>query len=172
MWYHPSPEPVDTEAFPGLGPFARNLGTIIDLARIDGTQVVLMPEPSIYKNSLTPKEKSALAMVNTEAVGLNKRWTASTAMRGMEKYNAEIRKLADKKGTFFIDLEKALPKDLDHFIDDVHYQDRSFDAIAGYIAGKIREYGVLSVRRSSEKKPDLEKEASHAPLRQESGERS
>ncbi|MEJ2717976.1 MAG: GDSL-type esterase/lipase family protein [Deltaproteobacteria bacterium] len=165
MWYYPSPEPVDTDVFPGLKPFARNLGTLIDLARIDGTQVVLMAEPNIYKDSLTPKEKAALAMVNTEAVGMNKRWTVGTAMRGMQEYNAEILKLAKKKGTFFIDLDKAVPKDLDHFRDDVHYKDSSFDLIAGYIAGKIRKYGVLLAKKSPHKNLHVEKEAAAPQVR-------
>jgi lysophospholipase L1-like esterase len=160
MWYYGSPKPLNTDSFPGLKPFARNLGTIVDLARLDGTQVVLMAEPNIYKESLTPKEKAALAMVNTEAVGLNERWTVNTAMKGMQKYNAEIRKLASEKGAYFIDLDKALPKDLDHFTDDVHYQDRSFDLIARYVDEKIREYGVLPISTSSRKNPRPQQEAS------------
>ena len=160
MWYYGSPKPVDSNSFPGLKPFARNLGTIVDLARLDGTRVVLMAEPNIYKESLTPKEKAALAMVNTEAVGMNERWTVGTAMKGMQKYNAEIRKIASEKGVYFIDLEKAVPKDLAHFTDDVHYQDRSFDLIARYVDGKIREYGVLPVSSTSMKDPRAEREAS------------
>ncbi|MEI6126676.1 MAG: hypothetical protein WCQ99_09020, partial [Pseudomonadota bacterium] len=54
MWHYQSREIINTDVFPGVAPFERNLHTLIDLARIDGTAVVLMTQPNLYKNSMTP----------------------------------------------------------------------------------------------------------------------
>lgn len=143
MWYAPRRKVVDTDIFPGLVPFRRNLTTLSDLARIRGTKVVLVTQPFLVKDSMTEAERGALTMLNREAVGPSQRWSIRTVKSGMEQYNDAVRQLATDTGTFLVDLEKVVPKTLEYLHDDVHYTDKAFDLISRYIAEKLTSFGVL-----------------------------
>ena len=78
IWYHKPREIVDTTEFPGLAPFERNLRTLIDIARADGTALILMTQPCLNKDSMTPAEIDALRMLHFEAVGPEKKWSLDT----------------------------------------------------------------------------------------------
>ena len=142
-WYHKPREVINTEDFPGLIPFKRNLSTLIELAHSRGTEVVLMTQPNILKENMTKKEKAVLYMVNFEAVGPNKRWSVKTAYIGMEKYNDAVRKLAKEKGIALIDLEKVIPKSLEYFYDEVHYRQKTFDLLATAISDELKKQELI-----------------------------
>jgi hypothetical protein len=143
VWYVPEREVVETHDFPGLTTFKRNLIALVRLAQSDDTKVVLVTQPYLYKDTLTDSEKAALEMVNREAVGHTKRWSYGTAKSGMEQYTSCVRQLAQETGSQLIDLEKAIPKELDYFYDDVHYTDKSFDLICDTLASRLIELGVF-----------------------------
>ena len=44
----------------------------------------------------------------------------ATIKRGMDAYNDAVREVAKEQGAILIDTANAVPKDLVHFIDDVH----------------------------------------------------
>jgi hypothetical protein len=145
MWYHSPRDVINTDNFPGLVPFERNLRTLIDLARLDEVKVVLMTQPYLIKKSMTPAEKSALRMINFETVGPTKKWGYYTAIRAFEEYNNVVRKVSQKEtGVYLIDLEPLVPKSLEYFWDDIHYQKKTFDFIAECISEKFRELNILS----------------------------
>lgn len=143
VWYAPKREVIDTRNFPGLLPFKRNLVTLCDLARADGTRVVLITQPYLIKKNLTEPEKAALVMVNYEAVGPTKRWSYRTARWGMEQYTSCVRQVARETHVELIDLEKVVPKQLDYMYDDVHYTDKAYDLISKVIASQLLELGVV-----------------------------
>ena len=137
IWYYTPPEEVRIGEFPGIEPFRRYLNALIDLARLDGTRVVLMTQPFLAKEPMSDEERAALAMVNFEAVGSGKQWTPYTAVRGMEAYNEAVRQVARDRGVVLVDLESAVPKTLEYFYDDVHYRDKAFDLVADYVAENL-----------------------------------
>ncbi len=130
MWYHRPRKVVDTDVFPGLAAFERNLIALIDLARAGGADVVLMTQPSLFKEGMTAEEEAVLVMVRVEAVGPTRQWSIATARRGMDAYNSVVRELAGRRSCLLIDLEKSVPKTLDYFWDDVHYLGPGFDRVA------------------------------------------
>lgn len=146
IWYAPRREVLDTRDFPGLTAFERNLQSLIRIARTDGTGVVLVTQPYLEKEVLSDREKTALVMVNREAVGPTERWSYETARWGMEQYASAVRRVAGETGSLLIDLEKVIPKELAYMYDDVHYTDLSFDLIADTIAGRLLESGLLEPR--------------------------
>jgi hypothetical protein len=143
LWYQKEREVLELNAFPGLASYERNLRTIIELARNDGTAVVLMTQPSLYKINLTRHEQDALYMVNIETCGKSTRWSQATARRGMEQYNGRLRRIAPDYNISVIDLEKAVPKNGLYFLDDVHYQNRAFPLIAKTIARELKAGSVI-----------------------------
>ncbi len=139
LWYEKQPVEIETDNFPGLKSFERNLKTLISLAKLDGTIVILMTQPNLYKDSMSNQEIGSLGMIHGEAIGNGKKWSVATGRNGMKLYNDKIRELASSEGVNLIDLELAVPKSLDYFYDDVHYQSKAYDVIAPYIAHHLKE---------------------------------
>lgn len=146
VWYHRPRDIVDTDRFPGLVPFERNLRTIAALARADGTAVVLMTQPSLYQASISPEQRAALHMLHREAVGADRQWSYETARRAMEMYNETTRRVAREEGSALIDLEPRLAKTLHNFKDDVHYTDAGFDIVAEQVALGLEATGLPAAR--------------------------
>jgi len=143
MWYHKTREIINTDVFPGIVPFETNLRTLIDLAHKDGTTVIVMTQPNLYKDSMTDNEMASLTMLNFEAVGPTKQWSFDTAKTGMMQYNNAIKNISLKTGVFLIDLESVIHKSLDYFYDDVHYKNRTFDIIAEHITKRFQELSII-----------------------------
>lgn len=138
LWYADNLVEIESENFPGIISFERNLNLIIEISRIHNTKVVLITEPTIYKESMTAVELESLEMYNQEAVGEGKKWTYITAFKALNMYNDKIREVATKQQVLLIDLEKAIPKSLEYFRDDVHYQDKAFDLISKFISENMK----------------------------------
>ncbi len=137
IWYQKPLQEVITDSFPGLESFERNLRTLIALARIDGTKVILMTQPNIYKEEMSSAEMMSLTMLNAEAIGYGKKWGYRTALSGFRQYNDKIRAIAASENIPLIDLEKVVPKTLDYFFDDVHYKNQTYDLISGFLAEQL-----------------------------------
>jgi lysophospholipase L1-like esterase len=143
VWYHKPRQVIDASDFPGLVSFERNLRTLIDLAQLDGTTVILMTQPSLLKDQMTEEEIAHLGMLHFEAISWDKAWSLSSARRGMDEYNDLTRRIAEsEEGVYLIDLEKAIPKTLDYLWDEVHYTDEAFSAVADCIVDQL---GALQI---------------------------
>jgi lysophospholipase L1-like esterase len=130
MWYHKNREIIYQDKFKGEVSFEQNLNTIIDLAKLDGTKVVLLTQPSLYKISPDPKILPHLYMLNNEAIGKDKQWAYETALNGFQRYKEIIIRTAKKRSAYFIDMDAVIPKTLDYFYDDVHYTDTAYELFA------------------------------------------
>lgn len=147
LWYAAPRKPITTDFFPGLKPYERNIRTIIELARFDGTKVILMTEPYLMKRNLSEEELSAIRMIQVEAINDTMVWTSKTLLSGMEQYNNTLRRIAQEENLPLIELDKEVPKTLFYFRDEVHYQDTTFSLIAPFIADKLFEYLSLDGTR-------------------------
>ncbi len=145
MWYFTPREVIQTDEFPGLEPFAQNLRTLIELAKIDSVQVVLVTQPYLFKETMTPEEDAALIMLHVEAVGSDKEWHRSTGLSGMQQYNEAVRRIAVEEHVPLIDLEQVVPKTLEYLADDVHYREKTYDLIAEYLAAELTKIGIPPV---------------------------
>jgi hypothetical protein len=83
------------------------------------------------------EEMAALYMLNSEAIGSDKKWSYGSVLRGMVQYNRKAREIAAQRNLLLIDLEKQVPKTLDYFWDDVHYSQKTYDLIANYIVSEM-----------------------------------
>jgi lysophospholipase L1-like esterase len=134
LWYGNIFKPVDTDKFPGLQSFQRNLTTLSQLSKVDSIPMVIMTQPNIYKDKMSKKELLQLEMLNMEAAGNGKKWTYNTALNGLRQYNNEIREVASSENIHLIDLEKIIPKNTHYFYDDVHYKADTYDLITKTIS--------------------------------------
>ncbi|MBN8548731.1 MAG: SGNH/GDSL hydrolase family protein [Deltaproteobacteria bacterium] len=143
LWNYTPREMITTKEFPGLASYERNVRTLLDFAKLDGTKVVLMSEPYFFKPGMSEEERKTLQLLNYQAVGPTKQWTIETAIAGMEAYNAKMAELAKSGGAHFIDLEKSIPKTLEYFYDEVHYRQNTFPLVASAVAEGLKNSGVL-----------------------------
>lgn len=142
LWNYSERETINTESFPGLVPFRRNLTTLVRAAQGQGTKVILMTQPHMLRPGLSSVESERMTMVHHEAVGPTKMWSLETATSGMRQYNETTRKLARELQVPLVDLEFVLPQTLEYFSDEVHYEDRSYPILADLIARSLRDSGV------------------------------
>ncbi|MCX6898400.1 MAG: SGNH/GDSL hydrolase family protein [Verrucomicrobia bacterium] len=143
LWYSTPRETIETHEFPGLVSFERNLSTLLDLAQKDGTRVVLMTQPTLLKDAMSPQEQKVLHMVAVEAYGPKKKWSYATASRGMKAYNSCTKNVAKTRGVALIDLAQAVPQTLDYFWDDVHYNETTYTFISEFVVGELLRQNVL-----------------------------
>jgi hypothetical protein len=136
-WYHRPRRIVEHDTFPGLVSYRRNLNALIDLAQRNGTAVVLMTQPNLYSENISPAEERALYMLHMEAVGPDRQWGYRTALNGFRQYRNAVLEVAGSRKVGLIDLESRIPKTLDYFTDDIHYRDISFDRIAQTVCEEL-----------------------------------
>lgn len=137
LWYATPRKMLTTDRFPGLETYERNISTIIELAKHDSTEVVLMTEPYLIKKEMSKEEVSSIGMTKVEAINDTMVWSSETILNGMEQYNKALEGLAHQNDLLLIDLEKEVPKSLTYFRDEVHYQDTTFSVIAPFIANRL-----------------------------------
>lgn len=143
LWNYKPREIVSTDRFPGLASYERNIRTILELAKLDNSKVVLMSEPFLFKRSMTEQELKSLELLNYQSVGPEKRWSVETAVAGLEAYNARMQEIARSEGVPFIDLEKSVPKTFEYFYDEVHYRVGAFEVVAKSVAEGLKSSGAL-----------------------------
>jgi hypothetical protein len=140
LWYYKPRKTVTTSTFRGLLTYIKNITTIIELAKLDDTKVILMTEPSLFKKNMSPSEISAVLMLKVEAINDTMVWSIETVTEGMSQYNDAIKKIAKEQNLYLIDLDKYVPKELKYFHDEVHYNDITFPIVAELVAKELNSF--------------------------------
>ena len=135
----PYTEGVDPTA--GLDYFTRYLRMLALLCRDADVPLVFCAQPSIYRDDLSEEERAALWMglVNRGELHLD----PPTLARGMQAYNQRIREVSEAWGVRFVDLDAAVPKDLEHFYDDCHYTTQGSAKVAEALIEALTREGDL-----------------------------
>lgn len=105
----------------GMDDFVKHMKEIISIAQGHGVRLILMTEPSVYQENLPPEMDEKLWMgwlgaIRSYQINLSNEFLT----REMRRFNDAVRELARTHGIELIDLEREIPKDLQHFYDDVH----------------------------------------------------
>jgi len=134
-----------------MGPFRQNLGRIVDRVRDDGARVVLVTQPFLYKDRMPAEELDTLfaAYEFLEGTGRLRARHASTASlaRAMEAFNQVVREVAAEEEVPLAEAARAMKKDLDVHIDDVHYTPAGARQLAGIVLTAVVD--ALEPPRSS-----------------------
>ena len=130
------PELPDLSA--ALEAYRHNLAACVALAREHGTRIVLVDQPSIWRDDLSEPDRKLLWMggVGNYQNELGLPYYSMEALgQGMRLYNEALHALADEEGVESVPLAAAIPKDALHFYDDVHFNERGSLLVADVIAG-------------------------------------
>ena len=141
FWFTPTVEPADFDIaeFKSLNDFPKYMSTLIEIIQNDGAEVVLVSQPYMYKSEMSIEENRTLWMDRGMCVIDGKYPNGETMALAMDAYNAKTAALANKYNLKFVHGEPALEKDLEHFVDDVHYTTLGAKKLAEAIASGILE---------------------------------
>lgn len=125
-----------------LQDYARNLNTIIDLAQTNSTRIILMTQPSMYKDVMPPDQDALIwggALENQGKTNIDPnipdRYYSTGALAvGMKRYNDTLLQVCQTRRIECIDLASALPKDTTIFYSDVHYNTNGARQVANVVA--------------------------------------
>jgi len=118
-----------------LPSFRRNLRHMADACAADGVRLVLAGQPSLYKRDLSADELAALTYGDVFAP--DERPDLEAMRNAMTCFNHAAREVAELEGLAYVDLDPCVPKDLNHFIDDVHYTPGGYRLIARAVFEQI-----------------------------------
>ena len=129
------------DATRGVPYLRRYLALLSSACAEAGVPLALMTHPSIWRPDLSPAEDQALWMghVNHGEVNLD----TPTLLQGIQAVNQAIRAHAEGRGHLLVDLDAAVPKDLEHFYDDCHFTSRGNEVAAGAIVDALVAGGRL-----------------------------
>lgn len=121
-----------------LEEYARNLGTIIDLARGKSVRLILVTQPTLWRRDM-PAELSGLLWMG--GVGDFQReagkdyYSTEALEEGMALYNDTLLKTCRERGAECFDLAAVVPKDTSAFYDDCHFNEGGARLVAEAVAG-------------------------------------
>lgn len=123
--------------------------TFVDNAQSRGFEVLIASQPYLYRDDLTQLEREVL-LLGMACLEDGRQPDVASMKRGMIAYNERARKVAFERQVRFLDLEKQVPKSLDHFFDDVHYTTQGNVAVAKAFAADIIHWGIIPQKMQSE----------------------
>ncbi len=126
------PPPTD------VAPYERNLATLAGIARAQGFRLVFATQGTTW-NSPDPGAAEWHWMT-----GDTVRYREDLLDAAMERYNDAMRRVGAAQGVPVFDLARALPKTLDYYYDDVHFNARGADTTATLLARFLAEQGLMT----------------------------
>ena len=99
------------------GSYARNLRSVVGIARNNGIRLVFMTQPTTWNSSVDTQARERSWMRYRDGVT----YREADMDAAMERLNDTMRAVAAKSGLPVCDLARRLPKSLEYFYDDCHF---------------------------------------------------
>ena len=128
--------------------FSRYFQKLAHYLKSDNVGIVLLTQPYLYKKEMSAEEVSTLWFGRefcTKNRGLFRYYYPSplSLRNAMDAFNLATKELSVDADLLLIDLESALPKDLQYFSDDVHYTKLGARRVAEIVADKLISMGLI-----------------------------
>lgn len=139
------------DRYVSLGSFEKNLRRIVKYVKFDNSRILLVSQPSLYKNKMEGREPEALcfgkAIANTRLNFVQSEYPSSKSFfRAMKFFNENAEKVAREEGALFVDAAGDIAKTLNNFRDDLHYTEEGAHLLAESISEAIMEEGLIGDR--------------------------
>jgi hypothetical protein len=132
---------VEVERFQSLPSFRRNLELLIEALERDGVGLILASQPSLYSEHPSPEQQQVIYFPRVFCREQGRVPSVRSMARGMAAFNRATEEIARAHGVGFVDLAAAIPKDLKHMLDDVHYTEQGNQRVAATIFAHIVDNG-------------------------------
>jgi len=122
-----------------LPDFEVSLRSLVRTLKGDGVRVILVTQPSLYKEEMSRPESARIWFPATFCVTIRNFWVRGIPSTGsmaaaMAAYNAVTLRVAEEKDVEVVDAATMIPRSLEFFGDDVHYTEQGAAALAESVA--------------------------------------
>ncbi len=141
-----TPQPFAPESFRSLPAFRRHMASLVRAVRSDGVKILVATQPTLLHDGMTPDESGTLWMNLAFTLEDGRYLSPKGFTDGMRQFNDAVRELAKEEAIPFCDLEAGVPKDLRHFIDEVHPTGEGLRRTAELLDECLAREGLLETR--------------------------
>jgi lysophospholipase L1-like esterase len=120
-----------------LSDYTANLISLDALGRAHGIKSIFLTQPALWKKGMSDEEDSVDWMGFTERDGREYRIPGETSARLLEILNAQLLATCQTNNLTCLNLAAVIPRDLDHFYDSVHFNERGAELTASTVANFI-----------------------------------
>jgi lysophospholipase L1-like esterase len=121
-----------------LPPYRRHLQTLAGAARAHGFALVFMTQATTWNSQVDPEARRWHWLGYLDGV----RYREDALHRALESYNDVMREVAAEADAPLLDLAVRLPKSLEYFYDDVHFNVRGAATAAAALADILAARGL------------------------------
>ena len=120
-----------------LEDYERNLKRFINLSKENNITLIFLTQPYLWKENMTQEEDASLWMTNDFG---DIYYPAETMIYSIDAFNKRLLKVCENnKDIYCIDLDKDVPKTLDYFYDDMHFNENGARVVAEKLSLYIKE---------------------------------
>lgn len=139
----------DTVGKSGLAAYKRNLENIVAVAKSRGIRVVLSSEASMLNEETIQSNSQAFQRAMRYVVTLSK----NGLLDAQKKYELIMKDISEKSDIQYVDNLETVPRDFDHFMDNIHLNKKGCRVVAENFASVI-EKSFLSPKKDSKLSPE------------------
>lgn len=126
---------------PALRQYRGYLEDIASMAVDDGVRLVLITQPTAWREDMTDAERARLWLGGTgdfQTEPGHAYFSTGALRRGMDAYNATLLSVCEEFGVECVDAAAGVPQDTLYFYDDVHFTEEGSRLVAELIADHLR----------------------------------
>jgi lysophospholipase L1-like esterase len=131
--------PTDSVPRTDVPSYATNLETLVGVSEAQGFQLVFMTQQTTWNSAVDPEAKRWQWMRLCNGVT----YREDRMDAALESLNDAMRRVAGERGVPLYDLARELPKSLEYFYDDCHFNDRGAATTAQALATFLRARALL-----------------------------
>ncbi|MEZ4302293.1 MAG: SGNH/GDSL hydrolase family protein [Polyangiaceae bacterium] len=134
------------DTLPDLAPllevYKANLRTFVDLLKERSIRVILLTQPTLWRDDLSEEEQKVLWMGGKGGDFMRQEgfpyYTPGALAKGMQAFNSAVLEVCKERNIECFDLASRIPKDRSFFYDDCHFADRGSEQLADLIADQLK----------------------------------
>jgi len=121
---------VTVHEFLSLSSYRRNISMLIELTKERKIPLILGNQPFLFKMNASVEEVGRIISPQLYCMRQNKYYNLESLLYGIRGFNAVTKTVSEENGVTFIDLESKIPKNLEYFVDSIHYTKKGNEVIA------------------------------------------
>jgi len=121
---------VTVHEFLSLSSYRRNISMLIELTKERKIPLILGNQPFLFKMNASVEEVGRIISPQLYCMRQNKYYNLESLLYGIRGFNAVTKTVSEERGVTFIDLESKIPKNLEYFVDSIHYTKKGNEVIA------------------------------------------
>lgn len=103
---------------------------LIELTKERKIPLILGNQPFLFKMNASVEEVGRIISPQLYCMRQNKYYNLESLLYGIRGFNAVTKTVSEENGVTFIDLESKIPKNLEYFVDSIHYTKKGNEVIA------------------------------------------